>query len=112
MFKFLKRLKSYWWLVALIVVLTCVQVIFDFLLPSLMGEIIKMIQYPPATGVNMREVVLTAVEMILVALASGVMGISTCTLASKVTARMMASVRYELYTKIGQFSENEISHRY
>ncbi|MCQ2794790.1 MAG: ABC transporter ATP-binding protein/permease [Bacilli bacterium] len=108
MFKFLKRLKSYWWLVILIIVLTCAQVVFDFLLPSLMGEIIKMIQ-DGSSGVNMQEVVLTAIQMILVALASGVMGVATCTLASKVTAKMMARVRYELYTKIGQFSENEMN---
>ena len=108
MFKFLKRLKGYWWLVALIIVLTCVQVIFDFLLPNLMGEIIKMIQSSDA-GVDMNAVVLTAVQMIFVALGSGLMGVSTCILASKVTAKMMARVRYELYSKIAQFSENEMN---
>ena len=108
MFKFLKRLKSYWWLVILIIVLTCVQVVFDFLLPTLMGEIIKMIQ-SSGIGVDMNAVVLTAVEMILVALGSGVMGVSTCILASKVTAKMMARVRYELYSKVSEFSEHEMN---
>ncbi|MCQ2795776.1 MAG: ABC transporter ATP-binding protein/permease [Bacilli bacterium] len=106
MLKFLKRLKSYWWLVALIVVLTCVQVVFDFLLPYMMGSIISMIQTPP---IVMEDIILTSIKMIFVALASGITSVGICVLASKVTSKMMARVRYELYSKISSFSSAEMN---
>lgn len=107
MLKFLKYLKNQWIFVGLIVIFTCVQVVFDFLLPTLMGDIIRIINNG---NVQMGDVVPTAIGMIFVALLSGLMGFLICILASQVTAKMMARVRYQLYKKISTFSANEMNH--
>lgn len=109
MLKFLKRLKSLWWLVVLMVVFTCAQVIFDFMLPSLMGDIIKLINIEPGSPVDMKEIIMTSIQMLVVAIGSGSMGVLNCIIASRVTAKMMARVRYELYSKVSTFSAHEMN---
>lgn len=110
MLKFLRYLKKQWWLVGLIFVFTCVQVILDFLLPTLMGWIIRVINNGATTPVDMNEIISTAIGMIFIAFCSGLVGSFICILASQVTAKMMARVRYQLYDKISTFSANEMNH--
>ena len=105
MLKFLKRLKSLWWLLGLIVILICVQVAFDILLPSLMGNVISAIQNKG----DMNEILRWSIYMIFIALGSGVTSASICFLSSHITAKMMARVRYDLYAKISTFSSNEMN---
>ncbi len=109
MFRFLKRLKEQWWLVALIVILTCAQVCFDFMLPSLMGDIIKEINVKSGQTIVMQNIFTTSIYMLVIALSSGLCAIAISILASKVTSRMMARVRYELYSKISSFSAHEMN---
>jgi len=109
MFKFLKRLKEQWWLVALIVILICGQVVFDFMLPTLMGNIIKEINVKQGTTINMQSVFTTSIWMLVVAFSSGLCAIVVSILSSKVTSKMMARVRYELYAKISSFSAHEMN---
>lgn len=109
MFRFLKKLHSLWWLVALMVVLICAQVIFDFLLPSLMGNIIKAINVPKGQVPDLGEIGVYSAWMLLAALASGTMGILVCVVSSTVTSKMMARVRYDVYAKISTFSAAEMN---
>jgi len=109
MFRFLKRLKEQWWLVALIVILICAQVTFDFMLPSLMGDIIGYINVKDGGVVDMQQIFITSIIMLVIALSSGVTSIGVSVLASKVTSKMMARVRYELYSKIASFSAHEMN---
>src|SRR5574344_883634 len=105
MLKFLKRLGSSWWLLVLLVFCTIIQVFMDFSLPTCLGRIITMLE----DGSGIRDIFATSFEMVLIALLSGISSICVGKLASIVTAKMMARVRYEVFAKVSDFSTNEMN---
>ena len=107
MFKLLKRLGKYWWLVALMIVTISINVVADCILPTYLGSIIGLLQN--SGQIEIGEIAITAVGMLMVALVSGLSAILTCRMASRVSAHIVAETRYALYKKIGEFSNNEMN---
>jgi len=105
MLKFFTRLGKHWWLVLLLVIVSVGQIACDFLIPVALGEILRIIQ---STGTKV-EYTRYIVGMLLLSIGSGVFATLVGALSSKITARMMSQVRYELYARISTFSSKEMN---
>ena len=120
MLKFLKRIGSKWWLLALLILAVIVNVMMDCLLPIELGQVIKHLSDPSSIDPSklpseitqtmlITQIAFDAFKMILIALLSGAANILTCRLSSKLTAHIISQVRYELYKKIQSFSLEEMN---
>ena len=115
MFKCLKRLKSLWWLVGLLCLCSAIQVLCDLSLPTCMGRIIGILQSlgssnSGTSGISdFNQIIQFAIEMIVIAIISGIMNITVTLIASRVTSTMMKRVRIELFTNINSLSNAELN---
>lgn len=106
MFKMLSKLGKYWWLVALMVLTTSINVLADCALPAYLGDIISSLQ----KGDPLSTIGITAAGMIAVAFVSGASSIATARIASKVSAKIVAQARYDLFKRVSEFSSFEMNH--
>ena len=109
MLKFFKRLGSYWWIFAFLIITTVANVLMDLLLPQYLGEIITLLQTSGAEQSSLGDICIYAGLMLAVAALSFTFNALTCKFASVLTARMVSAARYELFKKVGDFSSTEMN---
>jgi len=107
MIKIFKYLKSKDWLFILISLVFIVsQVWLDLKLPDYMSNITRLVQTP---GSEMSEIWKTGGYMLLCAFGSLVASIIVGYFISQIAAGLSRTLRYKLFTKVEEFSMNEIN---
>ncbi len=112
MLKFLKRISKQWWLVALLVLVVCLQVMADFGLPIVIGKIIAVLQSTGQKGFPedlVTEFYRQIIALAIFATASSGTAVLAGWLSSRITSNIVAKVRDEVFAKISSFSAAEMN---
>lgn len=108
MLKILKNLRSREWLLILLSILfIVVQVQLDLRLPDYMSEITRLVQTP---GSEMNDVLLNGGKMLLCTLGSVASSVVVGYFSANVAARLSRRLRYRLFSKVTDFSYEEINY--
>ena len=109
MFKILKNLNKSIVSVILIILLLCVQAWADLTLPDYTAKIVDIIQQNALTLQEnySKQIIMTGIQMLGVALISMISAVSIMLLSSRVAAKLGRTLRDKVFKKVVSFSNKE-----
>lgn len=108
MLKFIFKDKKNVGVLGIILILTCVQVVFEFLIPTFMGFIIEIVNDPNRQK-YLSDIVMCSAFIVLSAVGFILVNIVISYLSSRATANSLANIRHKLHAKIFSLSLAEIN---
>lgn len=105
--KILKELRPKdWGFIAIVFVLTCVQIWLDLKIPEYMSGITMLVQ---TEGSAMGEILLTGLLMLLCSFGGLILAVAVSVVASYISATFSFNVRGKIFNKVMSFSMKEIN---
>ena len=105
MLKFLKRAGKYKWLLLVILVTIAINAYMECLIPSQLGQVIAHLQ----SSEQITVIAIDVLWLLLYAAVAGVAALTTCKIASVLTAHIVSVSRYELFKQVSMFSTREMN---